>query len=78
MRKDEMLKSLNNLVDLSVKLVETKRRSLSLGLLLVIKLVLLLLVATASLERIFSAMTFFKNTLRNKMGIRLLDDQHVY
>jgi len=75
MRKDEMLKSLNNLVDLSVKLVETKRRSLSLGLLLVIKLVLL---ATASLERIFFAMTFFKNTLRNKMGIRLLDDQHVY
>jgi len=70
-----MLKSLNNLVDLSVKLVETKRRSLSLGLLLVIKLVLL---ATASLERIFFAMTFFKNTLRNKMGIRLLDDQHVY
>ena len=75
MRKDEMLKSLNNLVDLSVKLVETKRRSLSLGLLLVIKLVLL---ATASLERIFFAMTFFKNTLRNKMGIRLLDDHHVY
>jgi len=73
-----MLKSLNNIVDHSVKLVETKRRSLSLGLLLVIKLVLLLLVATASFERIFFGMTFFKNTLRNKMGIRLLDDQHVY
>jgi hypothetical protein len=32
MRKDDMFKGLNNLVDLSVKLVETKRESISLGL----------------------------------------------
>jgi len=31
-------------------------------------------VATASVERIFSAMTFIKNKLRNKMGDSLLDD----
>ena len=30
--------------------------------------------ATASVERIFSAMTFIKNKLRNKMGDSLLDD----
>jgi hypothetical protein len=30
-------------------------------------------VATASVERIFSAMTFIKNKLRNKMGDSLLD-----
>ena len=41
---------------------------------LLIKLVLLLSVATASVERIFSAMTFIKNKLRNKMGDNLLDD----
>jgi hypothetical protein len=31
-------------------------------------------VATASVERIFSVMTFIKNKLRNKMGDSLLDD----
>ena len=41
---------------------------------LLIKLVLLLPVAAASVERIFSAMTFIKNKLRNKMGDSLLDD----
>ena len=41
---------------------------------LLIKLVLLLSVATACVERIFSEMTFIKNKLRNKMGDRLLDD----
>ena len=41
---------------------------------LLIKLVLLLLVATASVERLFSAMTFIIKKLRNKMGDSLLDD----
>ena len=41
---------------------------------LLIKLVFLLPVATASIETIFFAMTFIKNKLRNKMGDRLLDD----
>src|SRR6185437_8306016 len=74
MRKDEMFKGLNNLVDLSIKLVETKRDEVYHWVCLLIKLVLLLPVATASVERIFSAMTFIKNKLRNKMGDSLLDD----
>ena len=73
MRKDEMFKGLNNLVDLSVKLVETKRDKVYHWVYLLIKLVLLLPVATASVERIFSAMTFIKNKLRNNMGDSLDD-----
>jgi hypothetical protein len=41
---------------------------------LLLKLVLLLPVATARVERAFSAMTFVKSKLRNKMGDSLLDD----
>jgi hypothetical protein len=73
MRKDELFKGINNLIDLSVKLVEIKRDKVYHWVYLLIKLVLLLPVATASLERIFSAMTFIKNKLRNKMGDSLLD-----
>ena len=69
-----MFKGLNNLVDLSVKLVETKRDKVYHWVYLLKELVLLLPVATASVERIFSAMTFIKNKLRNKMGDNLLDD----
>jgi hypothetical protein len=41
---------------------------------LLLKLVLLLPVATANVERAFSAMSFVKSKLRNKMGDSLLDD----
>ena len=53
MRKDEMFKGLNNLVDLSVKLVETKKDKVYHWVYLLIKLLLLLPVATASIEMIF-------------------------
>ena len=39
-----------------------------------LKLVLLLPVATASVESVFSAMVFVKTKLGNKMGDSLLDD----
>jgi hypothetical protein len=58
MRKDDMFKGLNNLVDISIKLVETKRDKVYHSLYMLIKLVLLLPVATTSVERVFSAMTF--------------------
>jgi hypothetical protein len=38
-----------------------------------LKLVLVLSVATASVERIFSAMNYLKNKLRNKMGGQYLN-----
>ena len=39
-----------------------------------LKLVLLLPVATVSVERVFSAMVLVKTKLRNKMGDSFLDD----
>jgi hypothetical protein len=42
-----------------------------------LKLVLLLPIATASVERVFSAMVFVKIKLRNKMRDSLLDDRLV-
>jgi hypothetical protein len=37
-------------------------------------LVLVLLVATTTVERVFSSMNYVKNKLRNKMGIQYLND----
>ena len=39
-----------------------------------LKLILFLPVVTASVERVFSAFTFVKTMLRNKMGDSLLND----
>jgi len=74
MRQDDNFKGLHNLVDLSVKLVETKRHTVYDMVYLLLKLVLVLPVVTASIERVFSAMTLVKTKLRNKMGDSLLDD----
>jgi hypothetical protein len=74
MRQKDSFKGLDNIVDLSVKLVETKRHKVYDMVYELLKLVLLLLVATASVERVFSAMVFVKIKLRNKMRDSLLDD----
>lgn len=73
-REDDRFKDITNLVDLSVKLVETKRHKVFDMVYLLLKLVLLLPVATASVERAFSAMSLVKTKLRNKMRDSLLDD----
>jgi hypothetical protein len=77
MRQDDNCKGINNLVDLSIKLVETKRDKVYDMVYLLLKLVLMLPVATASVERAFSAMTIIKPKLRNKMCDNLLDDSLV-
>ena len=41
---------------------------------LLVKLSLILLVATASVERVFSALKIIKTSLRNSMGDQLLND----
>ncbi|TVU07941.1 hypothetical protein EJB05_41319, partial [Eragrostis curvula] len=74
MRREESFLALNNIVELSVKLVETKRDIVYDLVYLLIKLALILPVATASVERAFSAMNFVKNDMRNRMGDDLLDD----
>ncbi|XP_004954797.1 uncharacterized protein LOC101785022 [Setaria italica] len=74
MRQDDRFSGLENLVDLSVKLVETNRHKVYDLVYLLIKLVLILPVTTASVERAFSGMDFVKTKRRNKMTDNLLDD----
>jgi hypothetical protein len=59
-RQDDSFKCLDNLVDLSVKLVETKRHKVHDMFYFLLKLVLLLHVATASVERVFSTLASVK------------------
>ena len=73
-RQNDSFKGLVNLVDLSVKLVQTNRHTLYDMVYLLLKLVLLLPVATTSVERVFSAMASVKTKKRNKLGDALLDD----
>lgn len=74
MRKDENFQGLGNLVDLSIKLVQTGRHIVHNLVYLLLKLVLILSVATTNVERAFSAMSLVKSKLRNKMGDSFLDD----
>jgi hypothetical protein len=61
MRRVDSFQSINNLVDLSVKFVETNRHNVYNLVYLLLKLVLILLVTTTSVERAFSMMDFVKN-----------------
>jgi hypothetical protein len=72
-RKDDSFKCLNNLVDLSVKLVETNRDQVYDLVYLLLKLVLTLPVTTTSVERAFSAMNLVKSKSRNRMSDSLED-----
>jgi hypothetical protein len=67
-RKDDRFKCLNNFGEISIKLVETKKHVIHDLVYLLLKLVLVLPVATASVERVFFAMSLVKNKLRNSMG----------
>src|SRR3954469_16488843 len=73
MRRDENFQGLGNLVDLYVKLVQTGRHIVHHLVYLLLKLILILPVATANVERAFSALSLVKNKLRNKMGDSFLD-----
>jgi len=66
MRHNNSFKGLENIVDLSVKLNDMVYELL--------KLVLLLSVATINVERVFSVMVFVKTKLENKMRDSLLND----
>ena len=73
MRKDDRFKCVNHLGELSTMLVETKKHLVYDLVYLLLKLILILPVATTSVERIFSSMSFVKNKLRNSMGDKLLN-----
>ncbi|XP_031378142.1 zinc finger MYM-type protein 1 [Punica granatum] len=74
MRSHEEFLNLENIGDLSQKLVATRRHIVYPLVYLLMKLALILPVATASVERIFSAMKIVKNRLRNKMGDSWMND----
>jgi hypothetical protein len=61
MRQDDSFKDLDNIIDLSINLVKTKRHKVSDMVYKLLKLVLLLPVATTSVEMIFSVMILVKN-----------------
>lgn len=73
-RHDDRFWNLKNLTELSMKLVETKKHLVHSKVYLLLKLVLILPVATATVERVFSALTHIKNKVRNSMGDQLLND----
>ncbi|XP_069152087.1 uncharacterized protein [Solanum lycopersicum] len=71
---DEKFSDLNGLSDLSKTLIHTKKHSNYPLVFHLVKLALLLLVATAFIERAFSAMKFIKNDLRSQMSDELFSD----
>jgi hypothetical protein len=74
MRADERFADLNTISELARLMVGTKKH---LGFPLIyrlLKLVLVLPVATASVERCFSAMKIVKTILRNRIGDGFMND----
>ncbi|KAK4280853.1 hypothetical protein QN277_012420 [Acacia crassicarpa] len=67
-RADSDFVNLQTISDLALKMVEKKNDIVYPLVYLLIKLALVLPVATASVERVFSAMTFVKNKLLNRIN----------
>ncbi|KAH9725570.1 TTF-type domain-containing protein [Citrus sinensis] len=68
---------LNGIGDLAQKMVETNKHKVFSLVYLLVTLALLLPVATATVERVFSAMNYVKNRLRSRMGDEWLNDNLV-
>ena len=73
-REDERFWNSKSITELSMKLVETGLSETHSRVYLLLKFVLILPVATASVERVFSGMTIVKDKLRNSMGDQMLND----
>ncbi|KAM3266695.1 hypothetical protein P3L10_003690 [Capsicum annuum] len=71
---DSAFSNLKGLGDLSMKLVETNMHKTWGPVYLLVKLSLILPVATATVERAFSSMKFIKNDLRSRIGDDFLND----
>jgi hypothetical protein len=74
MHNDERFAIVRSLLELSIKLVEHDKIGRHEVVYKLLKLVLVLLVATVSVERVFSVMNYVKNKLRNKIGNQYLND----
>ena len=73
-REDERFNQLKNIGDLGKKMVESKKRIIFLKVYPLLKLALILPLATSSVKRAFSTMKLIKTSTRNKMGDRFLSD----
>uniref|UniRef100_A0A7N0V9M2 HAT C-terminal dimerisation domain-containing protein n=1 Tax=Kalanchoe fedtschenkoi TaxID=63787 RepID=A0A7N0V9M2_KALFE len=76
-RNDARFQQVKDLGGLSCMLVETSKDKTFPYVYLLLKLVLILPVATTSVERVFSGMSFVKSRLRNSMSDQLLNDSLV-
>ncbi|KAL6531211.1 hypothetical protein OROHE_014280 [Orobanche hederae] len=74
MRRNDTFSKLQNIGDLAKKMVEVGYQRCFPLVYLLIELILVLPVATATVERAFSAMNIIKSNLRNKMGDEFLTD----
>ena len=77
MRDSEEFSGLKGISELAKRMVETKKSELYSLVFLLVTLFLILSVATATVERSFSAMNIVKNRLRNWMGDQWLNDSLV-
>ncbi|KAM4068423.1 hypothetical protein ACB094_12G010600 [Castanea mollissima] len=68
MRNDDLFLELQGVSELAEKLVSTRKHETYPLVYLLVKLALTLPVAIATVERVFSAMKYIKNELRNRMG----------
>ncbi|KAK4255996.1 hypothetical protein QN277_008919 [Acacia crassicarpa] len=73
-QSDPNFLNLQGIADLAKRMVEKKKHIVYPLVYLLVKLALTLPVATASVERAFSAMKYIKNALRNQMGDEWLND----
>uniref|UniRef100_A0A0D3CE59 TTF-type domain-containing protein n=1 Tax=Brassica oleracea var. oleracea TaxID=109376 RepID=A0A0D3CE59_BRAOL len=73
-RRGERFKNVENLGDLSCLMVNTRKHIAHPLVYKLLKLVLTLLVATASVKRCFSAMKLVKTAARNRIGDQFLSD----
>ena len=73
-KDDEEFSSIQDLGSLAKKLVQTEKARVFSLVYRLIELTLLLPVATASVERVFSAMNIIKTDLRNRMGDEWMND----
>ncbi|XP_077252691.1 uncharacterized protein LOC143892110 [Tasmannia lanceolata] len=74
MRSDAEFSTLHGVGQLAEKMVERKKNILYPLVYLLVTLTLILLVATATVERAFSAMNIVKNKLRKRMGDQWMND----
>ncbi|XP_042035000.1 zinc finger MYM-type protein 1-like [Salvia splendens] len=73
-RIDEKFSQISGISGLAQKMVSTRKHEVFPMVYSLVKLSLILPVATASVERAFSAMKIIKTSLRNSMGDQLLND----